>query len=651
MRVVALLAVRNEKRYLARCLEHLHLHGVETCLIDNDSTDATLEIAERFRDRGVFRIDRLPFTGAFSLDEQLAVKERLATEIEADWFVHHDADEIREPPRPYQTLRDGIEAADRQGYNAIDFDEFVFVPTADDEPHGDGDYVERMRHYYYYEPDSPDRDRINAWKKGPVVDLRRFAGHRVVFPGLRLFPQPFVLRHYIALSRAHAVEKYGARRFAAPELARAWHGDRAAFDPIAFRFPPAERLKRLVSGGDFDKSAPWRAHPMFAPAPAPPRQREPRSRHAAALRRFLETERDHVPCIPPAPASVARPFWSVLIPTFEGTERFLVEALQSVLRQDPGPGEMQIEVVDDGTTAFDIETVVRQVGGGRIAFHRQPQRHGLPGNWNACLARAQGQWVHLLHQDDLVLDEFYASLRDGVERRADVGSAFCRAGGLDGDGRPTWLQRPEQPTAGVLDDDFIVRLVAKQRILTPAVVVRRAVYEEIGGYHTGLPYCADWDLYRRVALHGPVWYEPRLLARYRQHDRSATHRLQNAGADFADRIRALELGRSYLPPELAAATSGTAVQATLVWASEVLREALLCGDTRRAEAQAQAILRSLAQGESLDGTGRTADDHERTELVRRIDDLEAQVQAWMRAAEALGREARARGGQPRGDRE
>lgn len=43
-------------------------------------------------------------------------EEKLAAEINADWFIHHDADEIREAPSPYKTLKEGIEDADRQGY-------------------------------------------------------------------------------------------------------------------------------------------------------------------------------------------------------------------------------------------------------------------------------------------------------------------------------------------------------------------------------------------------------------------------------------------------------------------------------------------------------------------------------------------------------
>jgi hypothetical protein len=88
----------------------------------------------------------------FDLRAVLRAKEKLAREINADWFIHHDADEIREAPAPYKTLREAICAVDREGYNAINFDEFVFVPTSDNDSFEGTDYPKTMRYYYFFEP-------------------------------------------------------------------------------------------------------------------------------------------------------------------------------------------------------------------------------------------------------------------------------------------------------------------------------------------------------------------------------------------------------------------------------------------------------------------------------------------------------------------
>src|SRR6266478_2759297 len=132
---------------------------------------------------------------------------------------------------------------------------------------------------------------------------------------------------------------------------------------------------------------------------------------------------------PPAlgvlPINGDRPFWSVMIPTYNPRADYLEETLWSVLKQDPGPDQMQIEIVDDCSdddTAFEV---TRRVGAGRVTFHRELENRGLANSWNRCLERARGHWVHILHQDDIVLPGFYDLLRKGVEC-SEAGAIFCR---------------------------------------------------------------------------------------------------------------------------------------------------------------------------------------------------------------------------------
>jgi len=260
LRIVALLTCRNESLYLARCLQHLYEQGIETCVIDNESEDNTVDIARSFLNKGVFRIETQPYLGYFSMAVLLELKQKLADEIDADWFIHHDADEIREAPAPFKTLYDGIFAADQEGYNAINFDEFVFLPTTNEDAFEGTDYVKKMNYYYFFEP-YPNR-QIKAWKKiGVKVDLVSSGGHILNFEGRKIFPRNFILRHYICLSKEHVIWKYySSRVFSKQEVEeRGWHGKRATFTPDKLNFPNKELLK-IVGDGVWDKSDPWKEH-------------------------------------------------------------------------------------------------------------------------------------------------------------------------------------------------------------------------------------------------------------------------------------------------------------------------------------------------------------------------------------------------------
>lgn len=265
MRVTALLATYNEARFIKGCLDHLIRHGVDVYLMDNESTDATVAIAEPYLGRGLLGIETFPRGGVFRFADILRRKEALAAERDSDWFIHLDADEVRLPPSSGSTLREAIETADREGYNAINFQEFTFLPTVESPDHDHAGFAETMRWYYPFLPGFPHR--LNAWKRqdGPV-DLISGGGHRLAFDGLRMYPVSFPMKHYIFLSPAHALEKYGERRHEQAALKRQWHQWREHFTLDKIRLPSQTELRTYVSDDSFDAANPYTSHQFIRQA-------------------------------------------------------------------------------------------------------------------------------------------------------------------------------------------------------------------------------------------------------------------------------------------------------------------------------------------------------------------------------------------------
>lgn len=264
MRVIALLAIRNEALYLQRCIDHLHEQGIEIAIIDNESTDDSLKIARRNQAKGVFHVETFPYPGHYDWLGLLQRKAELALSLGADWYIHHDADEIREAPLGFATLKEGLSAADAGDYTAVAFDEFVFVPTTLTDRFEQRDYVAEMSYYYFFEP--RPLHRVNAWKASrQPVDLVKSGGHRVDFPGRQIYPQKFALRHYIFLSVDHARRKYGTRVYSKSEIeARGWHRWRARNMDEVLVLPDPSRMKKLTRSGEWDTSEPLRKHLFLA---------------------------------------------------------------------------------------------------------------------------------------------------------------------------------------------------------------------------------------------------------------------------------------------------------------------------------------------------------------------------------------------------
>ena len=262
VRVVAILASYNEERFIAGCLEHLFEQGVEAYLIDNCSTDRTVEVAERYLKRGLIGIESFPRDGGvYRWEAILRRKEELATTLEADWFMHVDPDEVRLPPRSDHTLAQAFAEVEAQGYNAVNFMEFTFVPTREAPDHDHPRFRQTMRWYYPFLRRFPQRR--NAWSWQPQrVELARTGGHRVWFPDLRMYPESFKMRHYPFLSVPHAIRKWVNRNYDPVELQKGWHRLRANLTPEDIELPSSEDLRHYSSDDELLASDPLMHHPF-----------------------------------------------------------------------------------------------------------------------------------------------------------------------------------------------------------------------------------------------------------------------------------------------------------------------------------------------------------------------------------------------------
>lgn len=256
---------------------------------------------------------------------------------------------------------------------------------------------------------------------------------------------------------------------------------------------------------------------------------------------------DPYPVIAPVPPEVVRPFWSIMIPVYN-CARYLRPALSSVLSQIPTTEAVQIEVVDDQSTRDDPAAVVAGCGDGRVVYFRQPANLGPQANFTSCIQRARGEWVHILHGDDLVAPGFYDAFMRAARAHPDIGAAFCRTVNIDADGHTVDVS-PRECDASGIHRTLLERLAVHNLIMFPSIAVKRSTYERLGGFHPALFHAADWDMWKRVAVTVPVWYDPEPLAMYRVHGDSDTSHLMRSGANIADARHAIDIARRYLPAD------------------------------------------------------------------------------------------------------
>jgi cellulose synthase/poly-beta-1,6-N-acetylglucosamine synthase-like glycosyltransferase len=229
------------------------------------------------------------------------------------------------------------------------------------------------------------------------------------------------------------------------------------------------------------------------------------------------------------------PQWSVMITAYNRTD-YLERAILSVLEQGFTADEMQIEVVDDCSTQGDIAAVVEQIGQGRVTYYRQPVNLGIFANWNTCIQRSQGRWIHILSDDDAVMPGFYAAYQKELEQQ-DAMVAIAPSVYVDEYDRWTGITESLQPNSGILEN-ALWKLASQNPIRTPGIVVARQAYEQVGGFTTDLIFTPDWEMWARLATAFPIAYLNRPYSLFRMHSSSETSRLNLTDAAILDSLAA-----------------------------------------------------------------------------------------------------------------
>ncbi len=206
---------------------------------------------------------------------------------------------------------------------------------------------------------------------------------------------------------------------------------------------------------------------------------------------------------------------------------------------------MQIEVVDDTSTDADVEAMVMRIGKGRIKYFRQPENVGSLRNFETCINRSKGELVHLLHGDDRVYPEFYEKMGHLFSRFPEAGAALCRFRYVNEAGRRLYEQTMQMQEEGILEN-WLLRVAVRNLSQYVATVVRREVYEKLGGFY-GVTYGEDWEMWVRIAKHYPVAYTPEFLAEYRKHASSISSTKFLTGQNTKDMLQVMEVIQGYLP--------------------------------------------------------------------------------------------------------
>ncbi len=240
--------------------------------------------------------------------------------------------------------------------------------------------------------------------------------------------------------------------------------------------------------------------------------------------------------------------FSVIIPT-RNRAALVRTALESVLFQTGA--DFEVVVVNDGTSGEEAAAldVVKAAHAGAATFIDLPATvggHGCFRVMNMGVAHSQGDYLCFLDDDDIWTDPGHLAdaerilAQDGLA----VDAVFFDQAAYRGQTRatgPIWLEDlgarllaagGTDPACGYVVDPGLL-LTAHGFAHTNITIIRRGMFEAIGGFDTTLWYEGDRDFFLRlIDAAAQLRYLPKICARHNIPDRAARASMSTATSDL-----------------------------------------------------------------------------------------------------------------------
>ncbi len=226
---------------------------------------------------------------------------------------------------------------------------------------------------------------------------------------------------------------------------------------------------------------------------------------------------------------------TVAVPSYNGAAH-LAEAIQSILAQSDVAYELLAcdDHSDDGTP-----DLVRILAGNRARVLHNPERLGLAGNWNRCVELSRTSLIAVFHQDDVMGPGHLADHVAAFGRDESIGLVASASEVIDQNGQPVPEGVVGRGGLGPVDrliepGGLAAEMAGGNPLRCSAVTIRRAAFEDVGGFDPALGYVVDWDFWLRVSRRWKVAWLASPTVRVRWHRASETHRFKTGMTDLEE---------------------------------------------------------------------------------------------------------------------
>lgn len=218
--------------------------------------------------------------------------------------------------------------------------------------------------------------------------------------------------------------------------------------------------------------------------------------------------------------------FSIVIPTCNGAD-FIEQALLSALNQTRKADEI---IVSDDNSSDQTMAICQKYKDKIRIYHNPNGPSGFVNGWNKAITYATGEYISILHQDDLLAPTFLEEVEKALCIYPKVRHFFVPCNYIDGEGIS--IQEPDYC------DNLIHQYTGKDYVIAyqtmghphihrcPGVITHKDIFK-VCPYREEAGHIADDDFFYRVGQYTDVVGILKPLASYRLHQKSETGHLKN----------------------------------------------------------------------------------------------------------------------------
>lgn len=206
-----------------------------------------------------------------------------------------------------------------------------------------------------------------------------------------------------------------------------------------------------------------------------------------------------------------KPKVSVLMPVYKTPEKYLKEAIESILEQTFS--DFELLILDD-CPINSVENIVKSYADIRIKYFKNEKNLGISPTRNKLIQMSNGEYLAVMDHDDISLPQRFEEQVKFLDENLDYGVVGSQVKSIL---KNNIFKNPTN------DNDIRLRLMRSCCITHPASMIRKSVliYNNIA-YEKAFSPSEDYALWCRLIPFTKFYNIPKVLFLYREHEENTS---------------------------------------------------------------------------------------------------------------------------------